>query len=163
MQCSTEGCENQATHHITYKLGLADQKSVHYCLACFQSVVGDSCSVGEPTSRRLEPDSLCATCGNDNSTCVAADGSPSFTCPDCGREIRDATNDHHEILIDTIMNPVIIRECRIVPVAIDANRIIVLYDFVNIDDIYKLRFLTNASIVAMFAESKRIDSLIANI
>ena len=73
------------------------------------------------------------------------------------------SDDQHEILNDTIINPAIMRDCRIVPVALDSNRIIVLYDFLNIDDIYKLRFLTNADIVALYVDAKHIDSLIANL
>jgi hypothetical protein len=67
---------------------------------------------------------------------------------------------HFNGLMD--INPTIIRECRIVPVAENDGLLTVASDFADIEMIEKTRFITNTDFLVVYADPHHIDSLIEN-
>lgn len=78
--------------------------------------------------------------------------------------LADISGSEHDVITDTDINPTIIRNCRIVPINENeqTGRITVAFDFVDLEQIEKLRFLTNVDCLAVYASPNHIDSLIEN-
>ena len=160
MNCQFGGCTNPATFHITDRV---IAQTLHYCEIHAREHLGycESQSA-QQTRRNIDFDTYCSACGHDDQSYESADHSTVIPCPSCSRTILNITGTRHAVITDTDINPTIMRECRIIPVAENNGLLTVTSDFVDIELIEKTRFITNTDFLVVYSEPHHIDSLFEN-